>query len=143
WMAQAEAALGSDHLVPRLVGEGWPLLAEVAPRAAAVVTPLAWDPSPLVEALDRTPQTFVHGNWQLDNLGTDADGRTVVLDWDLPGRAAALSDLAWYLAINCRRMPQSKEAAIETYRTALDRYGIDTEPWWDRQLALCLLGAPV
>ena len=143
WLAYAEAAVGSAHLVPRLVGEGWPRLAEVAPAAAAVVTPLARDPGPLVEALEGTPQTFVHSNWKLDNLGTDADGRTVVLDWEQPGRGAPLSDLAWYLAINCRRLPQGKQDAIAAYRRALEEHGISTEAWWDRQLALCLLGALV
>ena len=56
--------------------------------------------------------------------------------------ARRCSDLAWYLAINCRRLPQSKEASIAAYREALElrhRHG----PWWDRQLALCLLGALV
>jgi hypothetical protein len=143
WLADAEAAVGSAHLVPRLVGEGWPRLAEVAPAAAAVVTPLARDPGPLVEALEATPQTFVHSNWKLDNLGTDEDGRTVVLDWEQPGRGAPLSDLAWYLAINCRRLPQGKEDSIAAYRQGLEAAGIRTEPWWDRQLALCLLGALV
>jgi hypothetical protein len=143
WLAIAEAFVGSGHLVPRLVGEGWPRLAEVAPAAAAIVTPLARDPGPLVEALAGTPQTFVHSNWKLDNLGTDDDGRTVVLDWEQPGRGAPLSDLAWYLAINCRRLPHSKEAAIAAYRLALEEHGISTEAWWDRQLALCLLGALV
>jgi hypothetical protein len=143
WLAHAEAAVGSAHLVPRLVGEGWPRLAEVAPAAAAIVTPLARDPGPLVEALEGTPQTFVHSNWKLDNLGTDADGRTVVLDWEQPGRGAPLSDLAWYLAINCRRLPQGKQDAIAAYRRALEDHGISTEAWWDRQLALCLLGALV
>jgi hypothetical protein len=143
WTAQAEAGLGSDHLVPRLVAQGWPLLAEVAPAAAAVVAPLAHNPGPLVDALAATPQTFVHSNWKLDNLGTDDQGRTVLLDWEQPGRGAALSDLAWYLAINCRRLPQAKEAAIDAYRDALERCGVDTAPWWDRQLALCLLGALV
>jgi hypothetical protein len=143
WLAQAEASIGSQHPVPHLVDEGWPMLAEVAPRAAATVTPLAWDPSPLVEALEKTPQTFVHGNWKVDNLGTDPDGRTVLLDWELAGRGPALSDLAWYLSINCRRLPQSKEAAIIAYRAALERHGVRTAPWWSRQLALCLLGALV
>jgi hypothetical protein len=143
WLADAEDAVGSDHLVPRLVGQGWPLLAEVAPAAAAVVTPLARDPGPLVEALAATPQTFVHSNWKLDNLGTDDEGRTVVLDWEQPGRGAPLSDLAWYLAINCRRLPQGKEEAIAAYRRELEKHGISTEPWWERQLALCLLGALV
>ncbi len=143
WTAMAESAIGSTHLVPQLIGRGWPLLAEVAPAAAAVVTPLAWDPGPLVQALADTPQTFVHGNWKLDNLGTDPTGRTIVLDWEMPGRGAPLSDLAWYLAINCRRLPHAKEAAIEAYRGALEGRGIDTSPWWERQLALCLLGALV
>jgi hypothetical protein len=143
WTAEAEAVTGSGQLVPQLVGQGWPLLAEVAPAAAAIVTPLARDPSPLVDALASTPQTFVHSNWKLDNLGTDDTGRTVLLDWEQPGCGAPLSDLAWYLAINCRRLPQSKEASIAAYRDALAAAGIDTGPWWDRQLALCLLGALV
>jgi hypothetical protein len=143
WTARAEAAAGPAPLVPRLVGQGWPLLASVAPAAAAVVTPLAEDPGPLVDALATTPQTFVHGNWKLDNLGTDDRERTVILDWEQAGRGAALSDLAWYLAINCRRLPQPKQPAIDAYRAALEGCGIDTAPWWDRQLALCLLGALV
>ena len=142
-MAEAEARRGSEHVVPKLVARGWPLLAEVAPRAASVVVPLVHDPGPLVRALGTTPQTLVHGNWKLDNLGTDDRGRTVLLDWELPGRAAPLSDLAWYLAINCRRLPTSKEATIDEYRAALEREGIETAPWWERQLGLALLGALV
>jgi hypothetical protein len=141
WLAEAES--GTAHLVPKLVGQGWPRLAEVAPAAAAVVTPLAYDPGPLVEALASTPHAFVHSNWKLDNLGTDSEGRTVVLDWEQPGRGAPLADLAWYLAINCRRLPRSKEDSIGDYRQALEDCGVDTSPWWDRQLALCLLGALV
>lgn len=142
-MAAAEAALGSEHPVPELVARGWPLLADVAPRAAAVVLPLAQDPRPLVKALARTPQTFVHGDFKLDNLGTHPDGRTILLDWAFPGRAAPLSDLAWYLAINCRRLPTSKEETVEVYREALLRRGVDVSAWWGPQLGLCLLGAMV
>jgi len=143
WTAEAELALGSAHLVPRLVAQGWPRLAAVAPAAARVVLPLARDPGPLVEALAATPQTLVHSNWKLDNLGTDDQGRTVLLDWEQPGLGAPLSDLAWYLAINCRRLPQSKEDSIAAYRAALGECGVDTGGWFDRQLALCLLGALV
>ena len=142
-MAQAEAELGSDHLVPQLVARGWPLFGEVAPRAAEVVLPLAHDPRPLVAALADTPQTFIHGNWKLDNLGTHDDGRTILFDWELPGRGAPLADVAWYLAINCRRLPISKEQTLEVYRDALHRRGVDTRDWWDRQLGLGLLGALV
>ncbi len=142
-MGAAELARGSDDLVPQLVRKGWPLLAEVAPRAAEVVVPLAHDPRPLVDALSSTPQTFLHGNWKLDNLGTDDHGRTVLFDWELSGRGAATFDLAWYLAVNCRRLPVTKEASIVLYRDALERHGIDTGAWWDRQLALSLLGGLV
>src|SRR5262249_13187109 len=135
WMAQAEAAIGSDHLVPRLAGQGWQQLAQVAPTAANVVLPLATDPGPLVSALDQTPQTFVPSNWKLDTVGIDDLGRTVILDWEQPGRGAALSDLAWYLAINCRRLPESKEDSIERYRAGLEACGVPTGPWWQRQLA--------
>jgi hypothetical protein len=143
WMAEAEEAIGSNHLVPQLVAKGWPLLSEIAPAAAAVAAPLARDPGPLLEAMASTPQTFVHSNWKLDNLGTDDDERTVLLDWEQAGCGAPLSDLAWYLAINCRRLPESKEDSIAAYRVALEDRGIDTAPWWGRQLALCLLGALV
>ncbi len=141
--AEREAALGSDHVVPPLIGKGWPLFASLAPAAAEVVTPLTHDPAPLVDALATTPSTLVHGNWKLDNLGTTSDGRTILLDWEMPGRGSGLTDLAWYLAINCRRLPQSKEETIEAYRAALERHGVRTDEWWDRQLGLCLIGALV
>jgi hypothetical protein len=143
WTAQAAAAVGSDHLIPRLIDQGWARLADVAPRASALLAPLARDPAALVTALEPTPRTLLHGDWKLDNLGTDPDGRTVLLDWEFAGRGPALADLAWYLSINCRRLPQSKEDAIAAYRDALERHGIDTAFWWERQLALCLLGAAV
>jgi len=141
--AAREAGLGSGHAVPRLIAEGWPLFEQVAPAAAAVVAPLVADPGPLVAALAATPATLVHGNWKLDNLGTTPDGRTVLLDWETPGRAAALTDLAWYLAINCRRLPEPKEDAVAGYRVALEAHGVRTDGWWERQLGLCLIGALV
>jgi hypothetical protein len=142
-MAGAELARGSGQIVPRLVADGWPRFERVAARAAGVIVPLLDDPGPLLAALGPTPQTLVHGDWKLDNLGSSPGGRTILLDWELSGLGAATSDLAWYLAINCRRLAGSKAAAIATYREALERYGIDTGPWWDTQLSLALVGALV
>jgi Phosphotransferase enzyme family len=141
--AVVEAELGGTNPVPPLIGKGWAMLPDVAPAAARVVLPLAHDPGPLVTAMQSTPQTFVHGDWKLDNLGTDDTGRTILLDWAMPGRCPALSELAWYLAINCRRLPQSHDDTIEAYRNELEHCGIDTAPWWDRQLGLCLIGGLV
>jgi hypothetical protein len=143
WTALVEAAIGSDAVVPRLVGEGWAQLPSVAPRAADAVLDLAHDPSPLAVAFERMPLTFVHGNWKLGNLGSTADGRTVLVDWETPGPGPACGELAWYLALNCRRLPETKEATIAAYRDALERCGVDTAPWWDVQCALALLGGLV
>ena len=129
--------------MPRLVGEGWPRLAEVAPAAAAVVTPLARDPGPLVEALEGTPQTFVHSNWKLDNLGTDdrrPDG-AAGLGAAGPRRAAVRPGL-----VPGHQLPAPAAGQGGRDRRlprALEEHGISTEAWWDRQLALCLLGALV
>ena len=142
-MSENEAEIGTGAFIPELVGRGWRELPNVAPRLAEVVLPLAWDPSPLVAAYGSTPMTLLHGNWKLGNLGTDDHGRSVVIEWEDPGRGPAAVDLAWYLAINAARLPHSKDAAMAAYRAGLDRRGIDTEPWWDRQMALALIGAMV
>ena len=125
-MAAAEAAVGSPHLVPLAGRQGLAAAGRGRPRGGRGCHPAGARPGSLVEALDATPQTFVHSNWKLDNLGTDDAGRTVVLDWEQPGRGAPLADLARYLAINRRRLPQSKEASIAAYREALEACGIDT-----------------
>jgi hypothetical protein len=136
-----EAAAGYDDAVPRAIPAGWSRLHQVAVQAHDLALALAADPTPLVRALDQTPSTLVHGDWKYGNLGSHPDGRTVLLDWAWPGRNGACTDLAWYLAVNCDRLPESKEDATAAYRACLERRGVDTGPWWDRQLELALLGA--
>ena len=69
----------------------------------------------------------------------------MLLDWAYPGRGPVAHELAWYLSLNHARFPpgHTKESTIADFRTALERHGIDTDGWWDRQLELCLLGAVV
>jgi hypothetical protein len=140
WTALAEAELGSGELIPRLVGEGWRCLPEVSPRAGGIALDLLADVTPLLNGLDAQPQTLVHGDWKLGNLGLYPDGRSILLDWAFPGAAPACADLAWYLGVNCARMPISKDDAIDLYRAALERHGVATDGWWDAQLGLCLIG---
>lgn len=123
-----------------VAARGWPQLEERAPDVAKLVRAIHTDPSPLVGALSATPQTFLHGDWKMGNLGEHPDGRTVLLDWAYPGAGPASYDLAWYLALNAARLPHSKEDAIEAYRRALEHHGVDTSGWWERQLGLSLLG---
>ena len=82
----------------------------------------------------------MHGDWKLGNLGAHPDGRTILLDWAFPGAGPGCADLAWYLGVNCARMAMTKESAIDRYRQGLERHGVRTEPWWDAQLGLCLIG---
>jgi hypothetical protein len=139
-LAHSERARGGTDLVPtQLVPEGWERFTERAPEAGAIVTELLDDPSPLVAALSATPQTLVHGDWKAGNLGSHPDGRTILLDWAVPGIAPGCFDLAWYVCLNRARLPDGKEATFEAYRDGLERCGIETAAWWDRQLGLSLL----
>ena len=79
-MAAIEAERGTPG-VPAESAAGWSRFGGAAPRIASLVEALLEDPSPLVEALAQTPQTLVHGDWKLGNLGEN-NGRTVILDWD-------------------------------------------------------------
>lgn len=132
--------LGDRSDVLRAVTPGWAALAELDPELTGMVMALLDDPQPLVAALATTPVTFVHGDWKMGNLGRRRDGRVVLLDWDRAGAGPGTADLAWYLAVNSDRLPESKEDAAQRYRTALEDLGVSTSGWWSRQLTLTLLG---
>ncbi len=141
-----EAALGYPEAVPRIADEGWARFARLAPDDVVdVVTQLRHDPVPLSQALRATPQCFLHGDWKFGNLGTAADGRTVLIDWAYPGEGPIGHELAWYLALNRARLPpgHTKESSIDGFRASLEAHQIETAAWWDDQLELCLLGALV
>jgi thiamine kinase-like enzyme len=98
-------------------------------------------PWPLVSAFEGTPTTLSQGDWKCGNLGSHPDGRTILLDWALPGATPFCYDIAYYLAINSRRFTEPKEAVIEAYRQELESRGIATSGWFERQVELALLGA--
>jgi hypothetical protein len=139
-MIAAELDRPDTHPVIGLMTQGWRLLDDVAPELAQTVRPLHQDATPLVAALRERPQTLLHGDWKMGNLGTDSDGRTILLDWACPGRGPLCSDLAHYLALNAARLPEPKEAVISAYRAALESRGVETDGWFDPQLGLCLIG---
>jgi hypothetical protein len=133
--------------IPKIVIAGWDLLEEaVESRVAAIVRALLDDPGPLCAALSAQPQTVIHGDWKLGNLGLAGDGptrRTVLLDWAIVGVAPPAVDLGWYLAVNSARLPVTREATIDSFvRCLRDALGDRFEPsWWEPQLDLALLGA--
>jgi hypothetical protein len=136
-----EAERGGEDMVPKLIPAGWGRLGTMSPRVARLIRGLLDDLSPLVLALEQTPQTMVHGDWKLGNMGGHPDGRTILLDWDRVSRGPATLDLAWYLAINCDRLARTKEALIDLYRARLEAQGVDTAGWFETQLELALVGA--
>jgi hypothetical protein len=142
-VVECEAALGFPVGVTRVMRDGWARFPERSPRGAEVVVPLLADPSPLVNALEALPASFLHGDWKMGNLGRHSDGRTVLVDWANPGAGPGVTELTWYLAINRARLPvgHTKNDAINTYRGALEHRGIATDAWWERALGLAFLGA--
>jgi hypothetical protein len=141
-----EHDLGWPEAVPRIAAEGWTRFAERAPADVhQVVDALRHDATALVDAVRSTPQTFLHGDWKMGNLGTAADGRTILLDWCYPGEGPIAHELGWYLALNRSRLPKghTKDSSIADFRAALERHGVATDSWWERQLGLCLLGTVV
>jgi hypothetical protein len=143
-MLACEQARGWPDAVPRIAARGWAAFDERAPAGArAAVRALRAEPWLLADALAGTPSTFLHGDWKMGNLGSHPDGRTILLDCAYPGEGPACADLGWYLALNRARLPEAKEAAIDRFRSALERHGVGTAGWWDRQLDLCLLGTLV
>lgn len=139
-VAATEAARGSKAFVPTMMAKGWDRLPKVSTRLAELVFPLLDDPAPLVAALNAVPHTLVHGDWKAANLGSHADGRTVLLDFgEVPGEASPIADLSWYLALNTDLLPETKDETIVNYQTALQGHGTDTTGWWDATVALELL----
>jgi hypothetical protein len=145
-MLAVERDRGWPDVVPRLAADGWERFAtraQVPPEVRDLVGQLRREPWLLAAALRTTPSTFLHGDWKLGNLGTRPDGRTILLDWAYPGDGPVCHDLAWYLALNRARLPETKEATIARFQAALHAEGVATDGWWDRQLGLSLLGALV
>ena len=136
---EREAARGPLTGVPAVVQGCWNELSGLVPRTAEPIRTLVQDPTRLVDALGETPHTLIHGDWKGGNLGVLPDGRVLLVDWAFPGQGTGCGDLAWYLAVNCDRLPTSKEESIAFYRGALERHGIATRGWFDRQLELALV----
>ena len=130
---------------PSLIVRGWKVLeAQGESGVANLARRLIGNPQSLCRALDRYPQTLVHRDLNLGNLGLERRPRprAVLLDWQFAGLAPPAVDLAGYLSEFSALLPVSKETAIERYRESLvsrlgSRFG---DHWWQPQLELALLG---
>jgi hypothetical protein len=150
-MAERLRFFAPDNIAPELLVDevpgpiaaadaGWRVLPDRSPLLSDMVRAVHDQPALLSDPLAATPATFLHGDWKMGNLGRHPDGRTILIDWAYPGSGPPCWDLCWYLALNRARLPESKEAAIERFRAALEANGISTGSWWQAQLDLCLVG---
>ena len=143
WLVTTEAELGSDAIIPPLVGRGWAAFAELAPqsrvRGGAGLRPQPAGGRAGADALHararqleaRQPRHRRPRPDRRHRLGVARVGAPPARTW--PGTSPSTR-----LDSPRARRPRPRRTA-----TASRRLGVDTEPWWDDQLRLSLLGGLV
>jgi hypothetical protein len=120
----------AEHVspIPGLARRGWELFGDVAPPDVNdAMRVLLDDPTPLARELEKHPQTLIHGDLRLHNMGL-TDDRVVLLDWEIVGSGPPATELAWYLIISASRIDATREDVIDDYRSiAGDRF--DARAW--------------
>ncbi len=121
---QAEIDAGRANVVMEMAARGWQEFFSSAPNdVREIVRAVQENPATLMRELETMPQTLVHGDYKIDNLGMASNHQTIALDWQDATRGAGVLDLGYFLALNAKRLPFSKEDAIEMYRNALNARG--------------------
>ncbi|MHA6830902.1 phosphotransferase family protein [Ralstonia pseudosolanacearum] len=106
----AQFRIGQDIL------KGWDIFFDYVPKNIAdLVRALFDDIGPLKRALDQLPNSLLHGDLKLDNIGILPDGTLSLIDWSMPMVAPAAVELGWFLAMNSRTLPVSLDEAIAVY----------------------------
>jgi hypothetical protein len=146
-ISPAAAATDPDQsgIMPRIVADGWTHLPDLlGVDLSAQLLALTNDPSPLVAALARFPQTIVHADVRAANLALEREPhrRLILLDWALPGLDVPGLDLVWYLIGLGDAAPEPIDASIARYRSDLaSRLGARfDDAWWQPMLDLSMLG---
>jgi hypothetical protein len=107
-----------DAVAQRLL-PGWDAWDRLAsPHARSIIAELGADPQPLVDVLRARPSTLIHGDLKLANVGIEADGSVVLVDWQMVSIAPVAIELGWFLVSNVNALPVPAEAALERYREA-------------------------
>ena len=116
--AVAEAERAGSDVIPKQLETAWGAFAEAADDdvAAAIMANLR-DPGPLARALRAGGTTLVHGDLRDDNLGL-ADGRVVLLDWDIAGEGTPALEVAWYLCHDAWRTQATRDELVEDFLAA-------------------------
>lgn len=132
-----EIKAGRAHPVLEMAARGWIRFEQTAPQDVVKIV-AGWQENPtlLLEALQRMPQTLLHADFKLGNLGISAARETVALDWQDATRGAGVLDLGYFVALNARWFPFGKPEALEIYRHAMQTHG---HPISTREIELGLI----
>jgi hypothetical protein len=116
--AVAEAERAGSDVIPKQLEVAWEAFAQAADDdvAQAVLASLG-DPAPLARAMRASGTTLVHGDLRDENLGF-ADGRVVMLDWDIAGEGTPALEVAWYLCHDAWRTRATREELLEDFLAA-------------------------
>ena len=139
WYAFLTPRIGEQVRRPTVARsrEQWAYLADrVPPDMGRVLSALADEPKLLCDELRRYPQTLIHGELKLENVGFTA-GRVILIDWALATVAPAEAEFAYYLLSSAWRIDASPDQLLEDIRTVR---GDDFEP---RAMELALIGSMV
>jgi hypothetical protein len=140
FLSPATAAREADggNPVPKLIGRGWEVFAEVVPAdVAEVVIAILEHPKLLAAELSRSEGSLIHGDLKFGNLGFEGN-RVVMIDWgDRAGFAPPSVEFAWYLAINATRVEATHAELVADFRSEMG------ERCDDASLDLALLGGLV
>lgn len=103
-----------------MVLEGWTRFVDTAPRdVGAAVLELLERPGQLAAALTPHPDTLLHGDLKVANVGFDGE-RVVLLDWGtLTGMGPPAVDFAWYLAVNSAAIDATLDEVLADIESTL------------------------
>jgi hypothetical protein len=99
-----------------VLAEGWEQFAERVPDdVVGAIFAVLDDPSGLGAQLEvAAPQTLLHGDAKLNNMGLRDDGRLVLIDWgEVTGTGPAEMDVVWFVATSTFWMPGSITWAVD------------------------------
>jgi hypothetical protein len=106
----------ADRLLP-----GWDAWDRLAtPAARRVVADLAADPRPLLDELASQPASLIHGDLKLANVGIEAGGSVVLVDWQMVSVAPVAVEIGWFLVSNVASLPLPPDEVIRRYQAWLD-----------------------
>lgn len=118
-LSKPTARRESDGPVGPVLAGCWDVFGELAPDDVATpILALAEDPTPLVTELLRHPQTLIHGDVRLSNLGLDGD-RLLLVDWgERTGPAPGAVEIASFIAFDADQLDVSADDVVADYRAA-------------------------